>query len=88
MVLIEPVLPKIRCRSMHSLKILSLFPLLPDHWAKYIKPAFWGRGQVAVKVQRADIHKTGFRDLEIIGWFARQLHARVEELRLIIYQAY
>ena len=36
---------------------------------------------VAVKVQRADIHKTVSADLEIIGWFARQLHARIEELR-------
>lgn len=36
---------------------------------------------VAVKVQRAEIHKTVSSDLEIIGWFARQLHTRVEELR-------
>ena len=36
---------------------------------------------VAIKVQRADIHKTVSSDLEIIGWFARQLHARIEELR-------
>ncbi|MGB0415952.1 MAG: ABC1 kinase family protein [Coraliomargarita sp.] len=36
---------------------------------------------VAVKVQRADIHKTVSSDLEIIGWFARQLHARIEDLR-------
>lgn len=37
--------------------------------------------EVAVKIQRADIHKTISSDMEIIGWFARQLHARVEELR-------
>jgi len=37
--------------------------------------------EVAVKVQRADIRKTISADLEIIGWFARQLHARIEELR-------
>lgn len=37
--------------------------------------------EVAVKIQRADIHKTISADMEIIGWFARQLHARVEELR-------
>ncbi len=37
--------------------------------------------QVCVKVQRADIYKTISADLEIIGWFARQLHARVEDLR-------
>ena len=36
---------------------------------------------VAVKVQRADIHKTVSADLEIIAWFARQLHTRVDELR-------
>lgn len=36
---------------------------------------------VAVKIQRADIHKTISADMEIIGWFARQLHLRVEELR-------
>ncbi|MFP4068606.1 MAG: ABC1 kinase family protein [Opitutales bacterium] len=37
--------------------------------------------EVAVKVQRADIRKTIQSDLEIIGWFARQLHSRIEELR-------
>jgi ubiquinone biosynthesis protein len=37
--------------------------------------------EVAVKIQRADIHKTITADMEIIGWFARQLHTRVEELR-------
>lgn len=36
---------------------------------------------VAVKVQRAEIQKTISADLEIIGWFARQLHTRVEDLR-------
>lgn len=36
---------------------------------------------VAVKVQRADIRKTISSDLEIIGWFARQLHARIDELK-------
>ena len=36
---------------------------------------------VAVKVQRADVRKIVSSDLEIIGWFARQLHARVEELQ-------
>ena len=36
---------------------------------------------VAVKVQRADVRKIIASDLEIIGWFARQLHNRVEELR-------
>lgn len=37
--------------------------------------------EVAVKIQRADIHKTISADLEIIGWFARQVHARIEDLR-------
>jgi len=36
---------------------------------------------VAVKVQRADIRKTIQSDLEIIGWFARQLDHHIEELR-------
>ena len=36
---------------------------------------------VSVKVQRADIRKTISSDLEIIGWFARQLHTRVAELK-------
>ncbi|CAA6679981.1 MULTISPECIES: AarF/ABC1/UbiB kinase family protein [unclassified Lentimonas] len=45
--------------------------------AKLISTGEW----VSVKVQRADIHKTISSDLEIIGWFAKQLHARVEELR-------
>lgn len=36
---------------------------------------------VAVKVQRADVRKTISSDMEIIGWFARQLHARIEDLR-------
>jgi ubiquinone biosynthesis protein len=45
--------------------------------AKLLSTGEW----VSVKVQRADIHKTISSDLEIIGWFAKQLHARVEELR-------
>jgi ubiquinone biosynthesis protein len=45
--------------------------------AKLISTGEW----VSVKVQRADIRKTISSDLEIIGWFAKQLHARVEELR-------
>lgn len=36
---------------------------------------------VAVKVQREDIRKTISADLEIIGWFARQLHTRIDYLR-------
>ncbi|TVP79294.1 MAG: AarF/ABC1/UbiB kinase family protein [Puniceicoccaceae bacterium] len=39
------------------------------------------REEVAVKIQRADIHKTISADMEIIAWFARQLHTRIEELR-------
>jgi len=37
--------------------------------------------QVAVKVQRADIHKTVAADMEIVAWFARQLHHYIEGLR-------
>lgn len=36
---------------------------------------------VAVKIQRSEIHKTISADMEIIGWFARQLHARIEDFR-------
>ena len=36
---------------------------------------------MAVKIQRADIRKKISADLEIIGWFARQLHARIDYLR-------
>ncbi|MGB0369809.1 MAG: ABC1 kinase family protein [Opitutales bacterium] len=36
---------------------------------------------VAVKVQRPDIRKRISSDLEIIGWFARQLDARIEYLQ-------
>lgn len=36
---------------------------------------------VAVKVQRAEIQKRITADLEIIGWFAKQLHARIEDLK-------
>lgn len=36
---------------------------------------------VAVKIQRADVRKIVSSDLEIIGWFARQLHNRIEELQ-------
>ncbi|MGZ0657585.1 ABC1 kinase family protein [Coraliomargarita sp. W4R53] len=37
--------------------------------------------EVAVKIQRSEIHKTISADMEIIGWFAKQVHARIEELR-------
>jgi ubiquinone biosynthesis protein len=37
--------------------------------------------EVAVKIQRAEIQKRISADMEIIGWFARQVHARIEELR-------
>ncbi|MFT4901794.1 MAG: ubiquinone biosynthesis protein [Lentimonas sp.] len=36
---------------------------------------------VCIKVQRADIQNKISADMEIIGWFARQLHSRIEELR-------
>jgi len=45
--------------------------------AKLISTGEW----VGVKVQRSDIHKTISADLEIIGWFAKQLHTRIEDLR-------
>lgn len=36
---------------------------------------------VAVKIQRPNLHKPIKADIEIIGWLARQLHEKVEELR-------
>lgn len=36
---------------------------------------------VCVKVQRADIHKTVNADLDIIGWFTRQLSHRIDALK-------
>lgn len=37
--------------------------------------------RVAVKVQRADIQSNIRSDMDIIAWFARQLHARVADLK-------
>lgn len=37
--------------------------------------------KVAVKVQRPGIHKVVSADLEIIRWFAKQVHERMESLR-------
>lgn len=37
--------------------------------------------EVAVKIQRPNIRKTIEADLDILGWFARQLHQRVEGLQ-------
>jgi ubiquinone biosynthesis protein len=37
--------------------------------------------EVAVKIQRPHIRKTVEADLDILGWFARQLHQRVEALK-------
>lgn len=37
--------------------------------------------EVAVKIQRPNIRKTIESDLDILGWFARQLHQRVEALK-------
>jgi ubiquinone biosynthesis protein len=36
---------------------------------------------VCAKVQREDVRKNISADLEIIGWFARQLHTRIDYLR-------
>ena len=45
--------------------------------ARLISTGEW----VCIKVQRADIQKTISADMEIIGWFARQLHTRIEDLQ-------
>src|SRR5690606_34566387 len=37
--------------------------------------------EVAVKIQRPNIEKTIQSDLEILKWFARQLHQRVDTLK-------
>jgi ubiquinone biosynthesis protein len=37
--------------------------------------------EVAVKIQRPHVRKTVEADLDILGWFARQLHQRVEGLK-------
>lgn len=37
--------------------------------------------EVAVKIQRPDIRSDVEADFELIGWFARQIHQKVDELR-------
>lgn len=37
--------------------------------------------EVAVKIQRAEIRKKISADMEIIAWFARQIHVRMEDFR-------
>lgn len=80
---IEPVLLKELGAGIHAFfEDFEPVPAAAGSLGQVYKARLLGSGQwVAVKVQRADIHKTVSADLEIIGWFARQLHARVEELR-------
>ena len=60
----------------------ELEPLAAGSLGQVYKAKLISTGEVvAVKVQREDIRKTISADLEIIGWFARQLHARIDDLR-------
>lgn len=57
-------------------------PLAAGSLGQVYKAKLLSTGEtVAVKVQRDDIRKIISADLEIIGWFARQLHARIDYLR-------
>ncbi|MGK0456219.1 MAG: ubiquinone biosynthesis protein [Lentimonas sp.] len=81
---IEPILLKDLGRSLDEL-FMEFDPVTvaAGSLGQVYKGQLRSNGEwVAVKVQRADIRKTISADLEIIGWFARQLHARVEELQV------
>lgn len=80
---IQPVLRKELGADIESFfEDFDSEPAAAGSLGQVYKARLRGTGQwVAVKVQRADIQKTVSADLEIIGWFARQLHSRVEELR-------
>lgn len=80
---IEPVLLKdLGCSVEEVFAHFEPVPVAAGSLGQVYKAKLISTGEwVSVKVQRADIHKTISSDLEIIGWFAKQLHARVEELR-------
>ncbi|PXA05406.1 ABC transporter [Coraliomargarita sinensis] len=57
-------------------------PLAAGSLGQVYKARLLATGEsVCVKVQREDIRKTISSDLEIIGWFARQLHAHIDYLQ-------
>ena len=80
---IEPVLLKdLGCPIAEVFAHFEPVPVAAGSLGQVYKAKLISTGEwVSVKVQRADIHKTISADLEIIGWFAKQLHARVAELR-------
>jgi ubiquinone biosynthesis protein len=80
---IEPVLLKdLGCPIAEVFAHFDSIPVAAGSLGQVYKAKLISTGEwVSVKVQRAEIHKTISADLEIIGWFAKQLHARVAELR-------
>ena len=81
---IEPVLRKDFDQPLDELFTeFNRTPVAAGSLGQVYKGRLSSNGEwVAVKVQRADIRKTISADLEIIGWFARQLHARIEDLKV------
>lgn len=80
---IKPVfLKELECEIDEVFVDFDPIPVAAGSLGQVYKAQLVSTGEwVSVKVQRADIHKTISADMEIIGWFARQLHTRVEELR-------
>ena len=80
---IEPVLLKdFGCPLDEIFAELGQVPIAAGSLGQVYKGQLHSNGEwVVVKVQRADVRKIISSDLEIIGWFARQLHTRIEELR-------
>lgn len=81
---IEPVLRKDFEQPLDELFTeLNRTPVAAGSLGQVYKGRLSSNGEwVSIKVQRADIRKTISADLEIIGWFARQLHARIEDLKV------
>lgn len=80
---IKPLLVKeLECEIEEVFAEFDSEPIAAGSLGQVYKAKLLSTGEwVSVKVQRADIHKTISADLEIMGWFARQLHTRIEDLR-------